>query len=411
MKLDALIDQTLSIIKERGYTEKTWKNAFRNGKFNSLRQYYNDRGTDEFNADITQEYIAAIRNRYKFGELSYSRCAHLVKLAAWIIEVHETGSLQWQAGIKSNIILNEYFDSALHKYLESEKSSRSKGSLANRKSAILLFLDYLQNAKGHNDFSRLACHDVHGFIEFTSPRYKNGLDYAVYAVKCFLTFLKEHNIISSDLSPSIQSPVRKRVRVLPCFTHDEADRILAQPDRNASVGKRNYAILILARDTGLRKGDIANLKLLDINWINHSLTIKQSKTSEPLTLPIEPNVENAIADYILNGRPNSNVRNVFLREYAPHTELSPKSIGSIFCRYLPGAGIEHEPHDGKSIHALRRSIASWMLDSGVSLEEVSQILGHRDMNSTKRYLPFDDANLKKCALTLCGIEVAKEGLI
>jgi site-specific recombinase XerD len=74
------------------------------------------------------------------------------------------------------------------------------------------------------------------------------------------------------------------------------------------------------------------------------------------------------------------------------------------------AEIEHIPYDGKSIHAMRRSIASWMLESDVSLETVSQILGHKDINSAKRYLSFDDANLKKCALSLHGIEVTKEGL-
>jgi len=75
-----------------------------------------------------------------------------------------------------------------------------------------------------------------------------------------------------------------------------------------------------------------------------------------------------------------------------------------------GAGIEYAPYEGKSVHALRRSIASWMLESNIPLETISQVLGHKNTNSTKRYLSFDDNNLKKCALSLRGIEVTKEGL-
>jgi len=411
MKLDALIDQILLITKEWGYAEGTWKNAIRNGRFSSLRQFFEDKGTDEFNIGIVREYMTAMQKRYENGEISYGRCTHLKKQAAWVIEVYETGDLQWKNHGKSKIRINYYFENVLREYILSKGAGKSKGSIATLKSVIMQLLDYLHNIKAYDDFSCFVYQDAHGFIEFIAQRYKSRLDNIVFYVKHFLIYLYEQNILSSDFSKSLQSPIQKRVRVLPCLSHNDTNKILAQPDRNTQKGKRDFAILVLARDTGLRRGDIANLKITDFDWRTGALTIIQNKTQNPLTLPLEPTVEYAVADYILNGRPKSNANNVFLRHHAPHVGLSPQSIGIIFRDCMLKAGIEHVPYDGKSIHALRRSIASWMLESEVSLETVSQVLGQKDMNSAKRYLSFDDANLKKCALSLHGIEVKKGGLV
>lgn len=410
MKLNTLIDKVLEIIKMRGYKEDTWKHGFRNGKFSSLRQYFEDKGMDAFDVGIAREYIAYIQMRHENGKLSYSRCAHLKKVAAWFIEVYETGDLQWKTQHVSKFSVNEYYKTVLTEYIASKGDGFSKGSAANLKSVVLQFLDYLQNTKGYADFSGLVKQDAHDFVEFISPRYKSRLGNVVYLVKSFLAYLFNQNIVNADMSLSLRTPNRRRVRVLPCFSRDEANRILAQPNRNTPIGMRNFAILILAKDTGLRRGDIVNLKITDIDWRNGNLTITQNKTRNPLTLPLKPETEGAIAHYILNARPKSESQNVFLRQYAPHNALSPQNVGAIFSQNMLDAGIEHIPYDGKSIHALRRSIASWMLDEGISLEDVSQILGHKSINSTKQYLSFDDINLKKCALSLCCIEVAKEGL-
>ena len=161
----------------------------------------------------------------------------------------------------------------------------------------------------------------------------------------------------------------------------------------------------------MRQGDIVNIMLTDIDWRNSRFSITQNETKSLLVLPLEPDMKYAIADYILNGRPKMETQNVFLRQYAPHIGLSPQNIGTIFTRYMVNAGINHVPYDGKSIHALRLSIASWMLESGTSLETVSQVLRHKDINPAKRYLSFNYADFKKCALSLHGIEVTKEGLI
>lgn len=59
------------------------------------------------------------------------------------------------------------------------------------------------------------------------------------------------------------------------------------------------------------------------------------------------------------------------------------------------------------MHALRRSLGRDMLLAGNSVEQIAQVLGHRDIDSTKQYLSIDTEGLRKCALDFSGIEVSK----
>ncbi|MDR0794582.1 MAG: tyrosine-type recombinase/integrase [Tannerella sp.] len=101
---------------------------------------------------------------------------------------------------------------------------------------------------------------------------------------------------------------------------------------------------------------------------------------------------------------------LFLRHHAPYTKLSQQAITTLFTKYRTVAGVAHTEGDGKSFHGLRRSIASWMLEAEIPLTTISQVLGHRSMDSAKPYLSVDEKNLRKCSLSLDGINVSKEGL-
>jgi hypothetical protein len=67
------------------------------------------------------------------------------------------------------------------------------------------------------------------------------------------------------------------------------------------------------------------------------------------------------------------------------------------------AGLNREAHDGKSFHALRRSVGKNMIVSGIGLIELAQILGQYNLTSTQEYIPLDSENLKSCALDFSGI--------
>ena len=172
MKLENLIDQVMEILSKRGYTEKTWKFAFRNGRFSSLRHFYEMHGTEEFDTKLANEYIFEIQRTYETGRLSYYRAAHLKKIAKWFIEVYETGELHWKQPRRRKICLYPCFESEFFKYIDSIRNILSFKNVEGQRSVVLDFLEFLQNEKDYNDFSVLSLKDIQGFVLFKRQRVK-----------------------------------------------------------------------------------------------------------------------------------------------------------------------------------------------------------------------------------------------
>jgi integrase len=168
--------------------------------------------------------------------------------------------------------------------------------------------------------------------------------------------------------------------------------------------------LLLATFTGLRGIDIANLSLSDIDWVNDTMQVIQHKTGVMNHLPMFPSVSAAVADYILNARPNSDNPYVFLTSVKPFRKLNDVgSIYNIIAKYMQQSGITKMPRDGKGFHAIRRCMGVWLLDAGTSLEMIAQVLGHSDESMAKRYLPISVNHLRECALDFTDIPI-KEGV-
>jgi integrase len=171
-------------------------------------------------------------------------------------------------------------------------------------------------------------------------------------------------------------------------------------------------MFLLALRTGLRSIDIVNLKMGDIQWKSNTIEIVQAKTGVPLVLPLLTDVGNAIADYVLSGRPDSQQPYIFLHARAPYQKLSGRSnCYGVSCKMMKAAGIRQGKQDRKGFHCLRHSLAARLLSEETPLPIISSILGHRDKDSTKIYLSTDLMHLRACALGLTGIEVTKDELL
>lgn len=189
-------------------------------------------------------------------------------------------------------------------------------------------------------------------------------------------------------------------------------QVLHSIDTSEAVGKRDYAMLLLAIKTGLRTIDISRLHLSNIHWEQGEVSIIQQKTLHPLTLPLDSTMMNALADYILNGRQQTSSDCVFLREHAPFQGFHDgHAVAHMFRRRLQAAGLKKINGDGKSIHALRRTLGTAMAKADVPITTISQVLGHRSLDSTKRYISLENKHLKRCALTLSGIEISRKELL
>lgn len=270
------------------------------------------------------------------------------------------------------------------------------------------FFFYLQK-RGLEDFSKLDGSVFYRFLEEEEKDHGGSMGNVCYVTKLIISFLRERGFcnIPPDLLPFVIPPARKKI--LPALKADDIGNMMSSIDLSTCVGKRDYAILMLASFTGLRSIDIANLRLEDINWNDLTVQLVQHKTSASLALPIDAGVAAAVADYILHARPETESRHVFLTECRPHRKLSDKSsVANVFNKYVRASGIDKSPFDGKSFHAIRRSMGAWLLNTGAKPEMISQILGHQDKNVLKRYLPIEQEALRVCALDFSGIPLKSE---
>jgi integrase len=122
-------------------------------------------------------------------------------------------------------------------------------------------------------------------------------------------------------------------------------------------------------------------------------------------------VGNAIADYLLHGRPPSPLPYVFVHHHAAYHQLAGHSTCyQISRRLMAKAGIRHGPGAREGFHCLRHTVAARLLAGGTPLPIISSLLGHQNRNSTQVYLSTDLEHLRACALGLSGIEVTREEL-
>jgi integrase len=181
------------------------------------------------------------------------------------------------------------------------------------------------------------------------------------------------------------------------YTGEEVARLLSSVDRTTDIGKRDYAIIILAAQLGLRSSDIVNLSFKDIDKKAKTIEITQIKTSQPMTLVLNSDVDEAITDYIQNGRPQTSSDKIFISSKAPYVPLGASSGYAIVCRRFSLAGIASQGRR-RGAHSLRTSFATALVRKGVPYAVVQKALGHEDPESAKHYVRLDARRLRACPL-------------
>jgi integrase/recombinase XerD len=155
-------------------------------------------------------------------------------------------------------------------------------------------------------------------------------------------------------------------------------------------------MMLLLTVYGLRGVEVAHLRLEDIDWRNKQLHIRGRKSGDNTTYPLARSVDDAIVDYLRNGRPASSDREVFLSVIAPFRPLvSGAAMASHVVKYLQQAGIvAHRP----GTHLFRYSCAQRLFEAGMSLKVIGDYLGHVDLHSTHRYTKIAFDRLREVAL-------------
>ena len=256
----------------------------------------------------------------------------------------------------------------------------------------LFFLD-----KGADTFSMVTRDMINDFIKYLAPYSTTYVSENLRMLRRFCLYAYQNDYHAEDLSGCIPFVKNIRQQRLPAvFTEDEIEKILSSFDRENPMGKRNYAIFLLAARMGLRSCDIKALEFSFINWTEKTLAFTQKKTKKYLTLPLPDDVGWAIIDYLKNGRPISDSKYVFIQHKPPYGQYT--DLRNVLVKQMRKAGIETPANKRIGMHCFRHSLATTMLENGVSLPVISQTLGHADIASTEVYLRINVSQLKLCAL-------------
>ena len=136
----------------------------------------------------------------------------------------------------------------------------------------------------------------------------------------------------------------------------------------------------------------------NIHWETNSIFLTQQKTKKKIELPLLEEIGNAVIDYLKYGRPASKLPYVFIHLNQPYDRLAEPTLHSIVSFYLRRAGISNITEKKHGPHALRHSLAGFLLEKKTPLPVISEVLGHANTESTKTYLRIDLDTLRQCAL-------------
>jgi site-specific recombinase XerD len=277
----------------------------------------------------------------------------------------------------------------------------SKKTIGTYDYRLTLFTGYLKRI-GTMSWKDVQVSALRTFLTTELPGRKpvTRLSYAS-TFRTFYRWAYLQGIVERDLSTAIAAVRQYRLAGIPdILTDAELSALLQSADRMTAVGKRDYAIVLLAARYGMRSGDIRQLTLDHIQWRHRQIALQQSKTGRLLLLPLLQDVSDALIDYLRNGRPQTEFRNIFVRHRAPYEPFCPgNNLPTIFQRVLRQAGLDGR-NGRKGLRLLRHTLATRMLSAGCAMKTIGDVLGHVSLDSTLVYTKVDLSHLKTVALSM-----------
>ena len=278
----------------------------------------------------------------------------------------------------------------------------SVGILRRNSQAARMFLQWLGDKAARDSLHRVGIFEIDAYFDWRMHKLRRTTRSGVAScLRSFLKYLYAEGFVPGDLSPLVSGPVLYKFEDIPrAFTEEQVKTVLETTKRDKTpVGLRDYAILMLLATYGLRAGEVAQLRLNDIDWRAEKLHVRQTKTGNELFLPLVRAVGDALLNYLRRGRPQTELREIFLHARAP---LGPfrggSSLYGVVAHRLKEAGIHGEGRHGP--HAFRFARAVSLLRGTVPVKIIGDLLGHRSAESTEVYLRLATDDLRAVSIDL-----------
>lgn len=359
----------------------------------TLLVYAENNPSDKFNEEYRQQFISSI-----YGEAMESRDSmYRITRALNMLSDFISFKVIFRQYCTPKTVFSEEFKDGFEAFIASEKKRNlADGTMHCIFVRLIRLHDYLIDT-GILNFNQITRQALSTYVLSLARYSTTYTSETLRTLRRFLNFAYENYYCEESLSDCIPHVKNLRQQKLPnVFTTEEINRILESVDRNNPIGKRNYAIILLAATTGLRSSDIKSLGFQDIDWDSKTINITQVKTKKSLSLPLPDDTGWAIIDYLKHGRPETDSNYIFVSHTYPYGELA--TLCNIVPRQMRKAGIKSPANKRTGMHSFRHSLATRMLEENVPLTVVSQTLGHADITSTEVYLRISIKQLAQCGL-------------
>jgi integrase/recombinase XerC len=203
-------------------------------------------------------------------------------------------------------------------------------------------------------------------------------------IRSFLKFLKENQIIYGNPADTIEGPIREERE--PAILLKTEYKALLQV---AGESPRDFAIVVLFLQTGLRVSELVNLKLEDVEFVSRELTVRQGKGRKDRVVPLVGQANAALKIYLAIRDSNTGYDNVFLARNG--TSMDVRTVRYRIHKYYMDAGIKKKA----SVHTLRHTFATHQIHNGLKLNQLKEVLGHKKMETTYKYVHLDRTNLRQ----------------
>lgn len=368
----------------RGYSR--WTVAHRLWQLDLLSRWIEREGLspDELTCERVEAFVAVRR------AAGYSTWLSLRSTVLPLEYLRELGVVPVET---TSVVVDDPVERVLagySRYLFDERALTEHTVLVRYVPTARLFLDgVIADGQG---LDRLAAADVSSFLARECRRRSvAGGRELVVALRSFLRYLRVEGLIPAPLQWAVPGVADLRDRSLPRGLDPAAvKRLLASCDRRRTIGRRDYAILLLLSRLGLRAGEVAALTLDDLEWHAGEVLV-HGKGGRYDRLPLAIDVGEAIVSY-LRRRPRTQDRALFVRVVAPAGALRTSAVSAIVRSACRRAGLS-----SVGSHALRHTMATGMLRQGASLSEIGEVLRHREQKTTAIYAKVDRGTLRPLA--------------
>jgi integrase/recombinase XerC len=248
------------------------------------------------------------------------------------------------------------------------------------------FIEWLKTRRVDWDYPyRIERIDIVGFINYLAAQKVSAVTRKrkLASIRGFLKFLKDNGIIYGNPADTIEGPIREE-RDPAILLKTEYKALLQVAGENP----RDFAIVMLFLQSGLRVSELVNLKVGDVSFETREMTIRQGKGRKDRIVPLIGQAAEALKSY-LAVRPDSEYANVFLARNK--TSMDPRSVRYRIHKYYQEAGIKKKA----SVHTLRHTFSTHQVASGLPLPQLKEILGHRQLETTYKYVHLVKTGLRE----------------